>query len=613
MPVSNPLPVISLQQTQVIPDTGLKRTIFKYCLILVFSSPFIQGLAQTTPALERTVSVSANNERMDIFLKKLSVESGCVFSYSSNALDVNRTVNGEFRNQTTREVLEIVFDGDVVIKPKGAYVILTPPPRSKKEVIVSGYVVDDASGDKISKATIYNPVTLRSTTTDEFGYFQMKMKKPSPEDYKLIIKKLDYSDTVVVAPQKRSSFQRISLRVEKEKINSIANGIAKPAEKFWAWTKNSVGKINQNNVHDSLHRTWQVSFVPFIGTNRKMSANVTNDFSFNILGGYSAGTNKAELGGLFNINTGNVKAVQLAGIFNLDGGWMKGVQLAGITNINNASTQGAQIAGIANINNGYTTGFQLSGITNINQDSVQSASIAGFANINNLTVRGLQLAGFLNLANSNVKGVQFSGFANIAGNEVDGAQIGFINIGKNIRGTQLGFINVAKTHRSAPVGFLSFVGKGYHSLELGADEIIPFNIAFRTGVRSFYNILMAGARPEQSDSATWSFGYGIGSSVSIGKTSFLNFELTAQQVYKGNVEALNLFNRLYIGYEQKLGKTVALYAGPALTLRVYDTTYEQHPSTFKYYKPNILSEKFYPDQNLTSQLWLGFRFGLRLF
>ena len=554
-------------------------------------------MAQTTPALERTVSITANNERLDIFLKKLSVESGCVFSYSSNALDINRTVHGEFQNQTTREILETVFEGQVAIKPKGAYVILTQAPRSKKEVMVSGYVVDEDSGDKISKATVYNPVTLRSATTDEFGYFQMKMKKPSPDDYKLIIKKLDYSDTVVVAPQKRSSFQRISLRLEREKINTIANDIAKPAEKFWAWTKNSVGQINQKNVRDSLHRTWQISFVPFIGTNRKMSANVTNDFSVNLLGGYSAGTNKAELGGLFNINTGNVKAVQLAGLFNLDGGWVKGLQVAGVTNINNATTQGVQISGFANIN----------------QDSVQSASIAGFANINNLAVRGFQLAGFLNLANGNVHGVQLSGFANIAGKEVEGVQIGFINIGKNIRGTQLGFINVAKTHRSAPIGFLSFVSKGYNSLELGADEIIPFSISFRIGVRSFYNILMAGARPERSDSATWSFGYGIGSSVIIGKSSFLNFELTAQQIYKGNVEALNLFNRFYIGYEQKLGKALALYAGPAFTLRVFDTSYEQHPSSFRYYKPDILNEKFYPEKNLASQLWLGFRFGLRLF
>jgi hypothetical protein len=577
---------------------------------------FISGLsaAQTTPALERTVTLSASNERVDTFLKRLSVESGCVFSYSSTAFDVNRTITHDFREQTTREVLETIFDGHVYIKPKGTYVILSPTPRSTKEVIVSGYVVDESSGEKLREATVYNPVTLRSTTTDEFGYFQLRLKNPSPDDYKLMIKKVAYTDTLVFAPERRSSFQKFSLRIDKDKLSATADDLTNPAEKFWAWTKNSVARINLNNVRDTLNSTWQVSLVPFIGTNRKMSGNITNDYSLNLLGGYSAGTNKIEFGGLFNITTGAAEHVQIAGMFNLAGGTVRGFQLAGITNMNQDSTHAAQVAGLVNLNTNLTKGFQLGGLANINQDSVNAVVIAGFANITSRSAQGFQLAGFTNITAKEFKGVQVAGFANIAGKNIHGTQIaGFLNLAKDVRGSQIGFINISKTHQGVPLGFLSFVSKGYHSIELGADEIVPLNLSFRTGVRPLYTILMVGVRPENADSTTWAFGYGIGSSPRLGNKQFLNFELTAQQFNKGNVEALNLFNRFYIGFEQKLGNTFALYAGPALTLRVYDTAYDHHPSTFSYYSPTILAERNYADQSRAWQLWAGFRFGVRIF
>jgi hypothetical protein len=44
-----------------------------------------------------------------------------------------------------------------------------------------------------------------------------------------------------------------------------------------------------------------------VGTHGKLSGQVTNNFSFNILGGYGAGVNGAEVGGLFNIDKKDVK------------------------------------------------------------------------------------------------------------------------------------------------------------------------------------------------------------------------------------------------------------------------------------------------------------------
>lgn len=549
------------------------------CIFILIGS--LPALAQQVPVLERQVTIQAQDERLDIFLKRLSQESGCVFSYSASSLDVSRSVSYEFEQQTTREILETVFDGNIKMKQKGVYVILTPAPNVSKEVVIRGYIVDETSGSRIGNATVYNPVTLRSVTTDQYGYFEYVVKKPTANDYKLIVKKVDYTDTVLLAPQKRSSFQKISIRIDKEKLNNVGESLAKPAVKFWSWTKRSVASIHLTNMRDTIHRTWQVSFVPFVGTNRKLSGSVTNDWSFNMIGGYSAGTNKAEFGGVFNINTSNVKAFQAAGVFNLNGGETKGVQLGGTFNLNLQSASGVQAA--------------------------------GFANLNMQNMQGVQLAGFLNLTGKHTTGAQVAGFANIS-KTINGTQVaGFVNIAKHVTGSQIGFLNIADSIRGVPIGFLSFVAKGYHTLELGADEVIPVNISFRTGVRAFYNIISVGVRPENTDSVTWSFGYGVGTSPRILKKLYLNIEVTANQINKGNIEALNVINRMYAGLDFQVAKNFALYAGPTVSIRIYDTTFNRHPELFTYYTPTIQSERTYTQHDLASQIWWGFRAGIRLF
>ncbi|OOG72986.1 carboxypeptidase-like regulatory domain-containing protein [Algoriphagus sp. A40] len=547
--------------------------------LLLFLAGFFLVLgsvnSQTIPVLERRITISVQNERIDNLLKRLSQDAGCVFSYSPSAIEVSRTFSGSFSDRPLREVLEVVFDGEVQLKPKGVYVILTPKPSSSKEMVVSGYVVDE-SGKGIRDATVYDPITLKSSTTDEFGYFQFEVKNPAQENFELVVNKKDFSDTLVL-DNSGNSFQKILLKSE-----DLGKSIAEPMKNFWLWTKNSVGVKNLENVTDTIHRGFQMSLVPFVGTNRKISGSVINDYSLNVLGGFSGGTEKAELGGLFNINKGDAGVVQIAGLFNQVGGQVRG--------------------------------FQLAGLVNSAMDSVKAAQIAGLTNFTTGNVRGFQLAGLLNLGTQSVQGTQIAGIANYTHRDIAGAQIsGILNIARNVTGSQVGLFNYSDSTTGAPVGLISFVRKGYHKVEIGADEMMALNISLRTGTRSFYNMLFAGMRPEQADSTTWAFGYGIGFSPKLGKKTYLNIEFSSQQMNKGNVLALNLINRAYLGFDWQMVKGLGLYAGPSLNWRVYDSSYTDHPETFTYADPKILSEKNYPVEDLASQLWFGVRAGVRFF
>ncbi|WP_228527854.1 carboxypeptidase-like regulatory domain-containing protein [Pararhodonellum marinum] len=537
--------------------------------------------AQEVPVLERKVSINAAKERADIFLNRLSKEAGCIFSYSSAAIDAQRPVTGNFTDQPLREVLEIAFQGEVDMKQKGVYVILTPKPASKKEMVFSGYVVDESTGKGLRDVTVYDPITLKSSTTDAYGFFELTLKNPAMDSIQLVVNKKDYSDTLLVKG-KQSPFQKILLKTSEVDLEEVGRSITKPMKDFWLWTKNPEGFTNLENVSDTIHRRFQLSLLPFIGTNRKLSGNVVNDYSLNILGGFSGGTNKVELGGWFNLNKGNVQYVQWAGLFNQVGGSVKGLQMAGLANGALGNVEAVQMAGLIN----FTTG----------------------------QVKGLQMAGILNLATNEVKGVQMAGIANYSHRDLEGVQLaGVLNVGRNVRGSQIALFNYADSIKGVPIGLISFVRKGYHQVEIGADEVLPVNISLRTGTRSFYNMIFAGVRPEEADSTTWAFGYGVGTSPRLGKKLFLNLELSASQMNKGNVAALNLVNKAYLGLEYQIVKGFGIYFGPSLNWRVYDSSFMDHPELFTYTKPNIQNESTLPADNIATQLWIGGRAGLRFF
>ena len=379
-------------------------------------------------------------------------------------------------------------------------------------------------------------------------------------------------------------------------MNGTPNDSLKSGEKSALFQKSDPFRFDPfgKDLSDTTSMGFQFSFVPYVGTNGMYSGNVVNDYSFNLLGGYSAGTRKLEMAGLFNINRSDMTGVQLAGLFNQVGGKVDGVQLAGLFNSNLDSVKGVQLAGLTN----FTTG------------PVDGVQIAGVANFSPTKVEGVQVAGVLNFTAADREGTQVAGVLNFAARNVKGSQVGTVNFANKVSGFQLGVINYSDSITGIPVGLLSFVRSGYHTLEFSANEVIPLNLSFRTGKREFYNIFFAGIRPEWDDQVVWTFGYGLGTSPRLGKKTYLNIELSSEQLGQGGVHALNLINRGYLGAEFQATKNFAIFAGPTVNFRVYDTSYPFHPELFTYTNTTIHKDVYHPE-DLGSQLWWGFKAGFR--
>ncbi|RAW03443.1 hypothetical protein DQQ10_04980 [Pseudochryseolinea flava] len=601
------------------------------------------GQRATPPPLERTITISFDNETVDGALKKIGQQAGLTFSYSPSVVKIDRPINANFINKTVRQILDEMFKGQIHYKSRGDYVILTKAEGASNQQKVSGYVIDEATGDKLKNVSIYDPVSLASAITDDYGYFQIEV--PNAKEVKLAVRKHNYTDTLVYVPSENGL---IDIRLASKKLGIFADSVGHKMKRFWLTTKALTQRaIMFENIEDSIHRKFQFSFVPFVGTNHNMSGHVINDFSVNMIGGYSLGVNMIEFGGMFNTVRGNVRGAQFAGLFNAVGGEVEGYQAAGLFNAVRGKTHAVQtaglinfswaetetvgiaglinfgykdshdvrVAGLSNINFGNQGGPHVAGLFNFTTKSSGPAQLAGLFNFAAANVKGAQVAGMLNFTAGDHEGAQVSGLVNFAGKRMKGAQVGVLNFATKFKGTQIGLFNISDSTDGVPIGLLSIVGRGYHAIEISADEVFYTNVSFRTGVRKFYNILTAGIQPHtlSEDVNVWTFGYGVGTSPRLSNKFYLNIDVTANQIVAdGNIDALNLLNKLYVGGEWRVSKNFGLAAGCTVNALVQETSYEGYPDIFPNLKPDIIEEHTY-DNDRIMKMWFGAKVGLRFF
>ena len=419
----------------------------------------------------------------------MSNKGNFYFSYNSNSIEQDSLVTLTATNKSVRQLLELLFPDNYEFRESGNYIIIRKAPirmtfLTNKAVTedrfytVSGYVMDDESGHWIHNASIYEKRLLASTLSNTNGYFKLRFKEKT-KAVVLTVSKEFYRDTTfaidagynqqvsitllpvtsglvtIISPEDYFAPEQLKVRVQTDtttteytytKSDSVKverRGIGR----FLVSSQQRIQSVNLKQFF--ISRPFQVSLTPGLGTHGHLSAQVTNNISFNVFGGYNGGVNGVELGGLFNIDKKDVQSVQLAGLFNLVGGHMKGVQVAGISNTVMDSAAGFQVGGISNVVTGKFSGFQLGGVYN---------HASGHMN-------GFQLAGVGNFAKQPVKGVQIAGVVNISNKELDGTQIaGVVNYAKRLKGLQIGLINIADSSDGYSIGLINVILNGYHKL-----------------------------------------------------------------------------------------------------------------------------------------------------
>lgn len=505
--------------------------LISFGLIFLSISLSAQGL------LDKKISVTANGQSVQQVLTSISKKGNFYFSYNSNLIPRDSIVSITATDKPLKDILDLLLGTTYSYKETGNYVIIGKYVANGKPFIISGYVVDKHTGEKIPNASVYETRQLVTTLTNDQGYFQLRMHNRFP-DVMIGVSKASYIDTIYPL---RSGYDQVTTLT----LSPIRTITLKPVTitpygklgntwygKFFFSSKQKVRDINLNQFF--VKQPFQFSLWPGTGTHGKLGAQVVNKASINLLGGYSAGVKGVEFGGVFNIDKHDVQYVQVAGVFNVVGGQVKGVQVAGLINSVIDSVEGIQIAGISNAAREAVNGMQVSGIFNKAKK-----------------VRGMQIAGLGNISQSSVDGVQVAGVFNYA-KHLTGLQIGLVNIADTSSGVSLGLINIIKKN-------------GYANLSLFWNEALDINIALKTGNRKLYNILLAGTTVKDKQRA-FSFGYGIGRDFRISNGLSFTTEIAEQSIYTRGSNNIPLLLRIQPALQVHLSRKISLFAGPAFSV-----------------------------------------------
>ncbi|WP_157501505.1 hypothetical protein [Echinicola vietnamensis] len=436
--------------------------------------------------LDRKISLKDEKEiTIGQALKKVSDDQDFFFSYNSNILPEDSLVQVNGFSGDVRGLLNVMLgDRYEFIETSGYIVIRYAPNRLYleegddeqigKNWIVKGRIKDLKSDELIAYASVYEQTMLTSSITDKNGYFELKLKDPNAS-VMITVSKEDYRDTTfmllppfdIQASPKKGKFRYYPNGSGDENLQDTFLG------RMMIGFRQRMQGMNIGNFFAEM--PVQVSLVPRLSTHGMMNSQIINHASFNIIGGYTAGTNGIELGGIFNINRKDANYLQAAGIFNLVGGNISGVQLAGISNRVLGSGAGLQAAGLFNVSGPF---------------------------------EGLQLAGIYNKAKSS-HGLQIGGLGNISKGHTDNQLSGLFNIGKNVSGFQLtSLLNVADSS-AYPIGLINIIKNGEKSFTVGFDELKNMMFTVRTGGTYSYGILGL-AYATEDRMYNWAIDAGLG-------------------------------------------------------------------------------------------------------
>ncbi|MBK8847452.1 MAG: STN domain-containing protein [Bacteroidetes bacterium] len=294
--------------------------------------------AQESNLLEQSITLDVREQTVANILRLIEEQAKFTFVYSTNQVNVSSIKTLKVSNSRIREVLNMLFENKVVYKQRGNHIILQPSPTASR-IRIDGYIIDGITNKKISQASIFDKVRRVSAISNKYGYYVLQLE-PGKDKLKLFVNKQNYKDTVVyvayqnnksinieIYPAQESQDSTGSIDTTRITIDSAQNSIDNFA--LVKLLTSELEQVHSQNIKDTMHRRFQVSFLPYIGTNMHLSGQVVNDVSLNILGGYNMGVTGTEVGLFMNMNRGDVKKIQVAGFGNINGGHTSGFQAAG--------------------------------------------------------------------------------------------------------------------------------------------------------------------------------------------------------------------------------------------------------------------------------------------
>lgn len=242
---------------------ALDANIEKFCRIMRITTLFLI-IVMSISAKPETYSQSTfftlelNNRTVKEVFNEIEKKSNFIFFYYDNAVDVNRKVNVNSKNQTVDKILNKVFagtDNTYVINDRQIFIskksdLPRNPSTTQQRSLIKGKVLDE-NDEPLPGAAILVVGSTRGVTTDIDGSFEIEVGATE----KLTISYLGMQDQIITVGNQRTLVVKLKAKADElDEVTVVAFGKQKKESVIGAITSVTVSdlKVPVGKISTSL-------------------------------------------------------------------------------------------------------------------------------------------------------------------------------------------------------------------------------------------------------------------------------------------------------------------------------------------------------------------------
>ncbi|MGB0432416.1 MAG: hypothetical protein ACPGLV_18215, partial [Bacteroidia bacterium] len=200
-----------------------------------------QGACGKGKVLNSKIEIDSFNGKLSSYLELIEKKSAVFFSYNPSKIPADSIINQTNFKGTLKNCLQQILPSPFYFLSSGQYITIkrntvakaqaqlpiTNKPKTKK-YIITGRVINSATGQVVKEAIVYDNNQLISTTTNHDGFYQLQVSAKN-DFIPLTITSTEFFDTLIIV----------------EPYNAMADTIAlKPIYRATSLNTQSINKID---------------------------------------------------------------------------------------------------------------------------------------------------------------------------------------------------------------------------------------------------------------------------------------------------------------------------------------------------------------------------------
>lgn len=149
----------------------------KYSIILILLFLPLIFIGQDVDVFEKNIDYTCYNKPLSDVLVDLSTRTKVNIAFDPTIIPADKLISLNIKDESLADVLEVILDDtNIEYEMLGGQIILTSNQSltAKGKFIISGFLEDVTSSERLIYATIYNYADRIGTTTNEYGFFTIE-------------------------------------------------------------------------------------------------------------------------------------------------------------------------------------------------------------------------------------------------------------------------------------------------------------------------------------------------------------------------------------------------------------------------------------------------------